>query len=128
MTRPITQKSEQMAERWRRALACHGEKIARCEIDFDLGILQRQISLRENYYDLSYEEAKTLYPILLKMKDQCFNYMKGINKKQVSFRLSEDVRMKLDYLAEKGGTNRTVVLEMLIRKAHRFEIEVPSDT
>lgn len=124
----VNKKALSLAERWRRALACHGEDITRAEIDFDLGIILRSISKKENYYDLSCEEARLLYPILLKMKEQVFNYKRGINKKQCSFRFSEDARMKLDHLAEKGGTNRTVVLEMLIRKAFRFEIEVPSES
>ena len=128
MNKIVNKKAEHLAERWRRALACHGDEITRAEIDFDLGIVLRAVSNKENYYDLSCEEARTLYPILLKMKDQVFNYRRGRNKKQCSFRFSEDARMKLDHLAEKGGTNRTVVLEMLIRKAFRFEIEVPDDT
>ena len=123
----VKKRAERIAERWRRSLACHGEEIARSEIDFDLTILQRAIAHRENYYNLTFEEAKSLYPIVLKMKEQVFNHTKKAAKKLMSFRFGEETVMKLDYLAENGGTNRTVVLEMLVRKAHRFEIEVPDE-
>ena len=123
----IKGRAEWLAERWRRSLACHGEEIARAEIDFDLTILQRAIAHKENYYNLSFEEAKSLYPIVLKMKEQVFNHTKRAKKKLVSFRFGEETLLKLDHLADKGGTNRTVVLEMLVRKAERFEIEVPNE-
>jgi len=113
----IINKARQIEDRWKRCLACNGEESTRIEIEFDLGIVLRVITNQENYYNLTYEEVKSLYPILLQTKEDVFNLSNGRNKKLCSFRLSEDTRMKLDYLAEKNGTNRTVVLEALITKA-----------
>tara|TARA_R110000824_G_scaffold401173_1_gene611158 strand:- start:99 stop:464 length:366 start_codon:yes stop_codon:yes gene_type:complete len=116
-----------ISERWRRALACHGEEIAKAEIEFDLMIINRAIVNRENYYDLDVKQAKVLYPLLLKIKDRTLNtnLKKGANKKLMSFRLSEDARFKLEMLAERGGVSRTAVLENLLGQQGRFEIAIP---
>ena len=44
MNKIVNKKAEHLAERWRRALACHGDVITRAEIDFDLGIVLRAVS------------------------------------------------------------------------------------
>ena len=103
-------------------MACHGPEIAEAEMIFDLDIIRRAIAKRENYYNLSSEEAKELYPILLELKRSALNKKGGKNRKIVSFRLSEDARLKLAYLAEKGGVSRTAVLESLIANAKRYEL------
>ena len=123
----FNKRMKRITERWRRALACHGEEIAKAEIEFDLMILNRSIVNSENYYDLSHKDAKLLYPLLLKIKDRTLNtnLKKGKNKKLVSFRLSEDARFKLDMLAERGGVCKTAVLENLLMQQSRFEIAIP---
>lgn len=122
----IERRAERLAERWRRSLACHEIEIARCEIQFDLDAVKRAIAMREKCFpELSLDEHKSLYPILIRMKDTTLNCKRGSNKKVVTFRLSEDARFKLEYLAEKGGVSKTAVLENLIIGAHRFKVEVP---
>jgi hypothetical protein len=127
MTTIFNKRLMRISERWRRALACHGEEIAKAEIDFDLMIINRSIVNSENYYDLDVKQAKLLYPLLLKMKDRTLNtnMKKGSNKKLVSFRLSEDARFKLEMLSERGGVSRTAVLENLLCQQSRFEIAIP---
>lgn len=118
----VEKRVERMAERWRRALACHPKEIAIAEIDFDLEIVRKAISERTNYYNLTPKEAKELYPKLLQMKTKTLHDKRGKNKKLISFRLSEDARMKLEYLAEKGGVSMTAVIENMILRTDRFEI------
>ena len=127
MTTIFNKRLMRISERWRRALACHGEEIAKAEIEFDLMIINRAIVNRENYYDLDVKQAKVLYPLLLKIKDRTLNtnLKKGANKKLMSFRLSEDARFKLEMLAERGGVSRTAVLENLLGQQGRFEISIP---
>ena len=127
MTTIFNKRLMRISERWRRALACHGEEIAKAEIEFDLMIINRAIVNRENYYDLDVKQAKVLYPLLLKIKDRTLNtnLKKGANKKLMSFRLSEDARFKLEMLAERGGVSRTAVLENLLGQQGRFEIAIP---
>ena len=121
----IQDRAKKIAEKWRRALACHDLEIAKAEIAFTLKAVQRAMLKDENYYDLSGDEAKLLYPILLKMKHKTLSPRRGTSKKLLSFRLSEDARMKLEDLASRGGVSKTAVLENMIMKMSRFEIIVP---
>ena len=121
----IKQRAEKIAEKWRRSLACHNMEIAKAEITFELKAVQRSMLKDESYYDLTGAEAKLLYPILLKMKHKTLSPRRGTGKKLLSFRLSEDARMKLDFIAERGGVSKTAVLENMIMKMSRFEIIVP---
>ena len=118
----IENRVERIRERWRRALVCHGMEVAKAEIDFDMDMVRKAIAKRENYYDLSSDEAKALYPILTKMKRKALQDRGGKKRKACSFRLSEDARLKLEHLAEKGGVSKTAVLESLIENARRYEI------
>lgn len=120
-------RAERLAERWRRALACHGEEIAREEIEFDIIYLQKAIAFQDIVFpELNSEEHLELYPVLLRMKASVFNCKKMSKKKKViSFRLTEAARHKLEYLAEKGGVSRTAVIENLLMEQKRFKIAVP---
>ena len=123
----ILTRAERLAERWRRALACHGQEIAKEEIYFYLIYLQKAIAKSYICFpELNQEEHLQLYPVLLQMKASVFNCKKkSKTKKVISFRLTEEARHKLEYLAEKGGVSRTAVIENLLMAQKRFKIAVP---
>tara|TARA_R100000479_G_scaffold168878_1_gene110181 strand:- start:90 stop:497 length:408 start_codon:yes stop_codon:yes gene_type:complete len=121
------QRAEKIAERWRRALACHGSEIARAEIEYDLLLLGNYIKRKEKKYpELSMKEHQSLYNILKQMKEQSLQ-KRFAQKRQISFRLRESVRFKLEHLAEKGGVTMTAVVENLILGAKKFEIAIPEE-
>jgi|TARA_R100001082_G_scaffold111239_1_gene94361 hypothetical protein len=118
----VSERVEKIKERWRRALACHGAEIAKAEMQFDIDLVRKAIANKENYYNLSHEEASELYPILLRLKKEALNVRGGKNRKPCSFRLSLSARIRLEYLAEKGGVSKTAVLESLISHAERYKL------
>jgi hypothetical protein len=120
-------RAERIAERWRRALACHGREVARAEIEYDLVLIKSAINLNDVCFpELSIDEHSLLYPILLKMKDSVFQKRAGKNKQTMSFRLTEACRFKLEHLAETGGVSMTSVIENLLIQAESFKIAVPT--
>ena len=120
-------RAEKIAERWRRALACHNSDIARAEIEYDLLLLGNFIVRKEKKYpELSLKEHSSLYSILKQMKEQSLQ-KRFARKKQISFRLRENVRFKLEHLANKGGVSMTTVVENLILGAKKFEIAIPEE-
>tara|TARA_R100001510_G_scaffold57750_1_gene67427 strand:- start:4310 stop:4696 length:387 start_codon:yes stop_codon:yes gene_type:complete len=121
----IRKRAEKIAEKWRRSLACHNLETAKAEITFELSLVQTAFIKGNRYYDLSPEEAKQLYHLLLSMKNKTLSPKRGSSKKLQSFKLSEDARFKLEELASRGGVSKTAVIEHLLMSASRFEIIVP---
>lgn len=121
-------RAEKIAERWRRTLACHDAEISKAEIQLDLARIRRGIELKDKLYpELSFKQHESLYQILLKMKDQVTQKRSGKNKILTSFRLSQEVRWKLEGLAERGGVSMTTVIENLVLNCKKFEIAIPEE-
>ena len=119
----IRDRAERLAERWRRALACHGVDIAKAEIDFDIKHIQSAIFNKEVCFpELTLDDHNKLLELLLKMKHMVFSNNFRRNKKVMSFRISEATRFKLEHLAERGGVSMTTVIESLVMSANRFDI------
>lgn len=123
----IRVRAERLAERWRRALACHGKEVARAEIEYDLILIKNAISKNDVCFpELSVQEHSLLYPVLQRMKDSVFQKRAGKTKQTMSFRLTEDSRFKLEHLADTGGVSMTSVIENLLVEATNFKIAVPN--
>ena len=123
----IRVRAERLAERWRRALACHGKEVARAEIEYDLILIKNAISKDDVCFpELSVQEHSLLYPVLQRMKDSVFQKRTGKTKQTMSFRLTEGSRFKLEHLADKGGVSMTSVIENLLVEATNFKIAVPT--
>ena len=121
-------RAQKIAERWRRTLACHDTEISKAEIQLDLARIRRSFDIKEKIYpELSFKQHEALYQILLKMKDQVLQKRNGKNKILTSFRLSQEVRWKLENLAERGGVSMTTVIENLVLNAKKFEIAIPEE-
>ena len=121
----VRERAERLAERWRRALACHGVDIAKSEIDFDMNHIESAIFNKETCFpELTLDDHNKLLKLLLKMKEMVFSTNFRKNKKVMSFRISEETRFKLEYLAERGGVPMTTVIESLVMSANRFDIPV----
>ena len=122
----IRDRAERLAERWRRALACHGVDVAKSEIDFDIKHIESSIYNNAVCFpELTIDDHNKLLELLLKMKEMVFSKRFRKNKKVMSFRISEETRFKLEYLAERGGVTMTTVIESLVMEANRFDIPVP---
>lgn len=122
----VQKRAEKMAERWRRALACHPKEIAKAEIIDDLMMLNTYILRNEKYYpEMSMKMHRTLYNVMLQMKDSVIQKRSAGKKSLMSFRISERARFKLEHLAERGGVSMTTVIENLIYSCNRFQINVP---
>tara|TARA_R110000850_G_scaffold72561_1_gene159612 strand:+ start:175 stop:609 length:435 start_codon:yes stop_codon:yes gene_type:complete len=122
----VRERAERLAERWRRALACHGVDVAKSEIDFDIKHIESSIYNNAVCFpELTIDDHNKLLELLLKMKEMVFSKRFRKNKKVMSFRISEETRFKLEYLAERGGVTMTTVIESLVMEANRFDIPVP---
>ena len=121
----VRERAERLAERWRRALACHGVDVAKSEIDFDIKHIESSIYNNAVCFpELTIDDHNKLLELLLKMKEMVFS--KRFRKNKImSFRISEETRFKLEYLAERGGVTMTTVIESLVMEANRFDIPVP---
>ena len=122
----VQKRAEKIAERWRRALACHSNEVAKAEIMYDLQYINNCIIRKEQTYpELSIKMHRSLYNLLLKMKESVFQKRSSTKKGLMSFRLTERARHRLEWLADKGGVSMTTVVENLIYDCKKFKINIP---